>query len=139
MPKKTFKADIATGADRFFSVYDQEENTQDIESTKDTQSTENIQDIANIQNVRTVQDVQRVPNAQSAHSVSSVSDVLSVQNVPDVQGTQDIAQPYRINLKLRPGHKDFLADEAWRQRISITELLNRIIDAYRSSAEDRDQ
>lgn len=40
-------------------------------------------------------------------------------------------KPYRINLKLYAEYKDFLTEEAWRQRKSVTALLNEIIGEYR--------
>lgn len=37
---------------------------------------------------------------------------------------------YRINLKLDGDLKDFLKDESWLQRISVTQLLNQIVREY---------
>jgi len=36
---------------------------------------------------------------------------------------------YRINLKLRPEFKEYLSDEAWKSRKSITEYINDLIQA----------
>ena len=48
------------------------------------------------------------------------------------EDTQDIKKEYyRLNLKLDIELKDFLADEAWKQRKSITQLLNEIITEYK--------
>lgn len=86
MSKKNFKANIATGADRFFSVHD-EAGEQD------------------------------------------------VRDVPGVQDVQDTLPVYRINLKLRGDFKAFLAEEAWRQRKSVTALLNDMIEEYKEKVE----
>lgn len=49
------------------------------------------------------------------------------------EDTQDIKKEYyRLNLKLDIELKDFLADEAWKQRKSITQLLNEIITEYKN-------
>lgn len=98
MAKKSFKQDIATGADRFFSVHDQPADIQDTLDTRDIQDT---------------------------------------SNTPRTQDTP-AEKPYRINLKLDPGLKDFLADAAWRQRTSVTALLNQIIADYRRQSEARE-
>lgn len=100
MSKKNFRADIASGADRFFSVND----------VVETQAEADMQDTKVIKSVKATEETR------------------------DTQGTKDTSdtqQYYRINLKLRAEYKDYLADEAWRQRISITELLNRMIGEYR--------
>lgn len=76
MSKKDFRANIATGADRFFSVNDVVEDAP-----------------------------------QAAEKTGE--------------------KPYRINLKLRAEYKDFLSEEAWKQRKSVTALINEIIGAYR--------
>lgn len=47
------------------------------------------------------------------------------------EDTQDTKEYYRLNLKLDIELKDFLADEAWKQRKSITQLLNEIITEYK--------
>ena len=47
----------------------------------------------------------------------------------DSKATRDI---YRLNLKLSGDLKDYLADEAWRQRISITQLVNDVLEAYKA-------
>ena len=52
----------------------------------------------------------------------------------DTKNTQDIKDRfYRLNLKLDIDLKDYLSDEAWRQRTSITALVNKILKEYRDS------
>lgn len=52
----------------------------------------------------------------------------------DTKGTQDTKDRfYRLNLKLDIDLKDYLSDEAWRQRTSITALVNKILKEYRDS------
>ena len=50
----------------------------------------------------------------------------------DTQDTRSIKDIYRLNLKLSGDLKDYLADEAWRQRISITQLVNDVLEAYKA-------
>jgi hypothetical protein len=38
---------------------------------------------------------------------------------------------YRLNLKLDADLREYLADEAWMQRKSITALVNDILSAYK--------
>ena len=42
-------------------------------------------------------------------------------------------QYYRLNLKLDGELREYLADEAWRNRISITALVNQILTEYRDA------
>ncbi|MDL2318912.1 hypothetical protein LJC74_07565 [Eubacteriales bacterium OttesenSCG-928-A19] len=118
MSKKSFKSDIATGADRFFSVYDAPEVVEDTADTADTQNTGAIQDIKRTRNT-----ARKAPAAPA--------------KAPPAPAADDTADgtTYRLNLKLRGEYKDFLADEAWRQRTSITELLNRLIGEYRDKVQ----
>ena len=60
-------------------------------------------------------------NTQSAY------DAYDTLNTDNTQETQE--RPYRINLKLRTNYRQYLDDEAWKARISITEYLNRLIQA----------
>lgn len=104
MAKKSFKQDIATGADRFFSVHDAEEDTRDTQSMQNTRG---------VSHTAEVDEVYREPRRGAWTQADAAP------------------KPYRINLKLDPGLKEYLADEAWRNRISMTELINRMIRAYR--------
>lgn len=64
-------------------------------------------------------------------------------NLLNVQRVQAEDQPgpaapkkeevYRFNLKLPGSMKQYLADEAWRRRISITDLLASIIEEYKAA------
>lgn len=38
---------------------------------------------------------------------------------------------YRLNLKLSGDLKDYLSEAAWRQRMSITQLVNNVLEAYK--------
>lgn len=40
-----------------------------------------------------------------------------------------MADDYRINLKLRPEYKQYLSDEAWKAKTSVTEYINDLIAA----------
>lgn len=42
---------------------------------------------------------------------------------------------YRLNLKLDGDLKEFLSDEAWRQRTSITALVNDVLHKYKAKKE----
>lgn len=60
-------------------------------------------------------------------------------STPHTQDTQD-TQPttptfYRLNLKLDGDLKEFLSDEAWRQRTSITALVNDVLHEYKAKKE----
>lgn len=41
------------------------------------------------------------------------------------------ADIYRLNLKLSGDLKDYLAEASWRQRKSITQLVNDVLEAYK--------
>jgi len=43
-------------------------------------------------------------------------------------GSSDV---YRLNLKLSGDLKEYLSEAAWRQRISITQLVNNVLEAYK--------
>lgn len=60
---------------------------------------------------------------------------FSINDTKDTQDTKD--RFYRLNLKLDISLKDYLADEAWRQRVSITALVNSILKEYRETHKDK--
>ena len=54
----------------------------------------------------------------------------NTQYTPNTQGTSGTQKTYyRINLKLRPEFRQYLDDESWKARKSITEYLNDLIAA----------
>lgn len=57
------------------------------------------------------------------------SDTKDSKDSKDSKAARDI---YRLNLKLSGDLKEYLSDEAWRQRISITQLVNNVLEAYKS-------
>lgn len=70
-------------------------------------------------------------------------DTGGTQDTRDTKGTKDIAASneaatpkggapyYRFNLKLSPELGGYLEEESWRLRLSRTELINRILKAYK--------
>lgn len=131
MRKKSFKQDIATGADRFFSALD-------TQGTGDTPDTSGVR--AHSADTR---DSRAIPTGADARAPKAIKALTAQAEPAGKEGPQASPVPasaavpaYRINLKLDADHKAFLADEAWRQRISVTELLNRMIAQYRQHAEE---
>jgi hypothetical protein len=53
-----------------------------------------------------------------------------IEELPKTQGEQ-ASKPtyYRLNLKLRGEYRQYLDDESWKARKSITEYLNDLIAA----------
>ena len=67
-------------------------------------------------------------------SINDTKDIKNTDSTQDTKDTQDIKDRfYRLNLKLDIDLKDYLSDEAWRQRTSITALVNKILKEYRDS------
>lgn len=61
---------------------------------------------------------------------------ISTQPTQDTQDTQRTPPTfYRLNLKLDGDLKQFLSDEAWRQRLSITALVNEVLTEYKNKVE----
>lgn len=69
--------------------------------------------------------------ATGADRFFSANDIKDTQDTKDTQAIK--ARFYRLNLKLDIDLKDYLSDEAWRQRTSITALVNKILKEYRDS------
>lgn len=71
-------------------------------------------------------------------SINDTKDIKNTDSIQDTKDTQDIKDRfYRLNLKLDISLKDYLADEAWRQRVSITALVNSILKEYRETHKDK--
>lgn len=63
----------------------------------------------------------------------------NTQNTYDTSKTHGTPKTYyRINLKLRPEYKEYLTDEAWKARKSITEYVNDLIQKDRDSKGTQD-
>lgn len=59
---------------------------------------------------------------------------ISALDTQGTQGTQNTARTYyRFNLKLDLDLKDFLSEEAWKNRTTITALINDILTAYKDA------
>ena len=101
MPKKTFKENTAH-LNRFFSDNEPEPET-------DGGQTQNI------------------PVTEATHEQQQTYDTQETYKTQQTQQTQKAY--YRINLKLRPEFRQYLDDESWKARKSITEYLNDLIAA----------
>ena len=67
-------------------------------------------------------------------SVNDTEGKKDTRDTRDTKGERDTKDKYyRLNLKLDAALKDYLADEAWRQRLSITALVNKILGEYRDA------
>lgn len=69
----------------------------------------------------------------SGAGTQETDDTQNTQSTSETLSTHDISdtpqKSYRINLKLRPEYRQYLDDEAWKARKSITEYLNDLIQA----------
>lgn len=63
-------------------------------------------------------------------ATKSAQKFISTQHTEDTQDTQATPTFYRLNLKLDTRLRDYLADEAWYKRTSITQLVNEILTDY---------
>ena len=83
------------------------------------------------QEVQPPQRTQDTPGTHITPSTHKTHDTSMPQEPPKPQEPQEPPkpEPYRINLKLRGEFKQFLDDEAWKARKSITEYLNELIAA----------
>lgn len=61
-------------------------------------------------------------NTQETHDTHSTHDTQKTHKADETEG-----KPYRINLKLDGDLEEFIKDEAWRQRTSVTQYLNGLI------------
>jgi len=101
MPRKTFK-DNTAHLDRFFSDNELEQETANNQILKPDYTHE----------------------TQETQSTLETRIASDTHNTPEAQRTF-----YRINLKLRPEFRQYLDDESWKARKSITEYLNDLIAA----------
>ena len=69
----------------------------------------------------------RTPEPHSADYTQSTENTYSTHKTQKTDETQ--AAYYRLNLKLRAEFRQYLDDESWKARISITEYINRLIAA----------
>jgi len=65
-----------------------------------------------------------IGNTQETQEAQQTQSTTNAHNTQEPQQTH-----YRINLKLRPEFRQYLDDEAWKARKSITEYLNDLIAA----------
>lgn len=68
---------------------------------------------------------------QKLKATKNTEDTKDTQDTRDTENTKSTRGIYRLNLKLSGDLKQYLSDEAWRQRISITQLVNIILEAYK--------
>lgn len=73
----------------------------------------------------------------SVNDTLDTSDTRNMSDTNDAKDTKDTRNTtekyYRLNLKLDASLKEYLADEAWRQRLSITSLVNSILKEYKDA------
>lgn len=64
-------------------------------------------------------------STQETHNTPSTHDTQKTQRTHNTDETE--GKSYRINLKLDGDLEEFIKDEAWRQRTSVTQYLNGLI------------
>ena len=73
---------------------------------------------------------QDTPDTQNTDNTHDTQQTYSTGETRNAQKPQKIPQTfYRLNLKLRGDFRQYLDDEAWKARKSITEYLNDLIAA----------
>ena len=133
MAKKTFK-DNTANIDRFFSEVTQETQTaQDAYNTSITDNTSITYEAHNVPITYIAPDTQDTYNTFHAQDVCDAQDTYEpydTQNTHQTYETQSTQKThYRINLSLRPEFRQYLDDEAWKARKSITQYINDLIAA----------
>lgn len=75
-----------------------------------------------------IQDIQNTQNVQNIENISDIKDTSkNIQKKPRGKGF------YRINLKLDGELEEYIKEEAWKNRLSVTEYLNGLIRADRNT------
>lgn len=77
------------------------------------------------------QPVQITHDAQPTHNTQGVHDALSTHNTQDTPKTQRAQKHPRINMAFYGDNLEFVREEAWRNKQSITEYVNGLIEQAR--------
>lgn len=69
------------------------------------------------------------------NDIAGTDRLFSANDTQDTKDTRNTERPaekavYRLNLKLSGELKEYLADAAWYNRVSITSLVNEILLDY---------
>lgn len=97
--------------------------TQPVLSTHDTHDTQSEQQV---HSTHDTQNAQPIPNTQNTHSTHDA------QSTHSVQGTQRAQKHPRINMAFYGDNLEFVREEAWRNKQSITEYVNSLIEQARN-------
>lgn len=89
-------------------------------STQEEQVTQNTQDVPS------VHDTQKEQQTHDTHSTPNV------QSTPNTQGTQRVQKHPRINMAFYGDNLEFVREAAWRNKQSITEYMNSLIEQARN-------
>ena len=79
----------------------------------------------------TQEDAQEVHDAQDTQSAPNTHYTQSTQ---DTQKTQRVQKHPRINMAFYGDNLDYVREEAWKKRMSVTEYVNELITKDRYKA-----
>ena len=84
------------------------------------------------QDTHDTQDEQPVQITHDAQPTHNTHDVLSAHNTQDTPKTQRAQKHPRINMAFYGDNLEFVREEAWRNKQSITEYVNSLIEQARN-------
>jgi len=143
MAKKSFK-DATKNVDRFFSAKNNTDNTintNDTENTNDTYDTDNALDTYSTYNEFNTNDTldtyktdstDDILNSDSEGNINDTKNEKSKANQSSIESSFTTTlniQPefFKFELKMPLKYKEFLLNESWKQKKSITEYINDLI------------
>ena len=87
------------------------------------------------QDEQVTHDTQAEQNTQVTHNTHDTPKEQSTQSVPSTQktqGTQRVQKHPRINMAFYGDNLEFVREDAWRNKQSITEYMNSLIEQARN-------
>lgn len=116
-------------AARMFISTQVEQDTHDAQSVQDTQNAPQVQEV---QSEPSTQDAHDTQPASITHGTQDAQPVQSAHDTHDTQKTQRAQKHPRINMAFYGDNLEFVREEAWRNKQSITEYVNSLIEQARN-------
>lgn len=100
-------------------------------STQEEQVAHNTQEEQTAQQTHDTLNTQGVQGTHKTQVASSTQNTPSTQGVHETQSTQRAQKHPRINMAFYGDNLEFVREEAWRNKQSITEYVNSLIEQAR--------
>ena len=80
-------------------------------------------------------DSQEIPTITTTTAVPTIMTARATHDVQAATATHDVQRTKRLNIRIEPLLKEYIAETAWRMRMSEADFIRTLVIAHRNTAQ----